>query len=112
MTFRGEPNRPIILLAGALNPGAATFPGVGLMDIGGPVDPLTGLPTQIFLVADGTTTSFPDVFFQTGATGVAEIVLGTPPLPLGIFVAFQAAIPNSTPSLVGLTNAIELNIIP
>ncbi|MCA9320095.1 MAG: hypothetical protein KDB53_05145 [Planctomycetes bacterium] len=110
--FEGEPNRPIVFLAGPLNPGAATFGSVGSMDIGSTLDPITGLPTQILLVANGFAPAFPDSFFRTDASGRAEILIGTPPLPLGVFTTFQAAIPNATSALVGLTNAVELTIVP
>ncbi len=110
--FEGEPNRPIVLLSGPLNPVAATFPNVGQFDIGGPIDPLTGIPTALIVLADGGNAQGLNAFFVLSAAGRSDIGFGVPNLPLGLLGSFQAAIftsgANGAP--VALSNAIQLTL--
>ena len=109
--FEGNPNQAIVLLAGNLNVANVTFPGVGILDIGGPPN-TAGIPTGIALLADGTQLGLPDFFFRTDAAGIADISFGTPNLPPGILTTFQAVILAPAPQLAGITNAVELTITP
>ncbi len=110
--FEGEPNRPIVLLTGPLNPVAATFVNVGQFDIGGPIDPMTGIPTALIVLADGGNAQGLNAFFVLGPTGETDLGFGIPNLPLGILGTFQAAIftsgANGAP--VALTNAVQVTL--
>lgn len=110
--FEGEANRPIVLIAGPLNPVAATFPSVGQFDIGGPINMATGIPSLLTVLADGGNAQGLNAFFVLGPTGGMEFGLGVPSLPAGVLAAFQAAIftsgANGAP--VALSNAIQLTI--
>ncbi len=108
--FSGEPSQTIILLLGTKNPGAAIFPVVGSIDIGGPIDPTSMLPTGIVIFADGSVPSGFNPFFNTTSAGTANVFFTMPPVPPGILTTFQAALLNSTPSGVGMTNAIEVTV--
>ncbi len=109
--FFGEANQTIILLLGNKNPAVATFANVGIIDIGGPIDPMTGVPTGISVFADGSVPSGFNPFFNTTATGFCNVFFTMPAVPPGILTTFQAIMFNST-SPVGLTmtNAIEVTV--
>ncbi|MCB9833534.1 MAG: hypothetical protein H6807_13775 [Planctomycetes bacterium] len=107
----GQPGQPIILLIGTLNPVAATFPNVGQMDIGGAVDPMTGIPTGIQVLGNGfTPIDFIDLLFVVGAGGETTLGFATPALPLGVIGAFQAAFATGPAQPLALSNAVELTI--
>jgi hypothetical protein len=109
ITVSGEPNQPVILLSGALNVGAAAFPQ-GQLDIGGPPNPMTGIPSGIGVVANGASpTSFFDVFFVLDASGKTEVTLAVPSLlPVGSLGAIQAVNLVSTPNVIAISNAVEI----
>lgn len=107
--FEGQANQPIILLFGNYNPVAATFPNAGQMDIGGAVNPMTGLPTNIFALFDGNLTTGLNPLFKTNVVGENDVLLVTPSIPPGLLTTFQAAIVHSTLGIV-LSNAIQLEI--
>ncbi|MCB9831451.1 MAG: hypothetical protein H6807_03180 [Planctomycetes bacterium] len=112
-SFQGEPNRAIVLLAGPLNPVAATFANVGQFDIGGPINGSTGLPTQITVLADGGNAMGLNAFFVTGPTGQCDLGFGVPTLPANVVLTtFQAAMftsgVNGAP--IALSNAIEVRV--
>ena len=112
MTFTGQPDQPIVLLAGPLSTGLALFPGVGQLDIGTGLDPMTGLPTGITVVGDGTQPTLPDFFFRLQVDGTQTITFPTPPLPLGNFLAFQALILTGGPTVLAASNAVDVTIVP
>ncbi|MCB9833909.1 MAG: hypothetical protein H6807_15715 [Planctomycetes bacterium] len=109
--FDGRAGQIIHLLGGPLNPAAASFPLIGQMDIGGPLDPLTGLPTGIQVLASGADPLGLNPLFVTDAAGSMRFTLTMPFFPTGPVVTFQAAITTGgyNGSWVALTNAIELS---
>ncbi len=110
--FGGEPNQSILLLAGPLQPGLTGFQNVGQFDIGTGIDPMTLFPTGVVLVADGTLATPPHAFFRTTTSGTAVFSAPLPQLPPGPWTTFQAAIFTSQPSILALTNAVELSVTP
>ena len=109
-TFQGEPNSPIILFTGPLNPAVVTGFNIGNIDIGNPLA-TTPFVQNIFSVANGTL-AFQNplnALFNTGPAGTATIQFTTPMLPPGIFGAFQAVIFN-TQTVWRTTNAIEVSV--
>ncbi|MCA9320430.1 MAG: hypothetical protein KDB53_06835, partial [Planctomycetes bacterium] len=89
--IEGASERDIILLAGPLNPAARNFPPFGQFDIGGALHPVTGVPTGIQVVADGTQNTFPNVFFVTDGNGAMDFSFNLAnTLPLGTWTTFQA----------------------
>lgn len=110
--FTGEPNQVIILLLGAKNPLAASFTGIGSIDIGGAIDPMSGLPSGISVFADGSVASGFNPFFNTTNAGTSNVFFTMPPVPLGVLTTFQAAMLNTTPNAVGMTNAVEVVVVP
>ncbi|HGY91279.1 MAG TPA: hypothetical protein ENK43_08925 [Planctomycetes bacterium] len=110
--FGGEPNQSILLLAGPLQPGLTGFQNVGQFDIGTGVDPMTLFPTGVVLVADGTLSTPPHAFFRTTSNGTAVFSAPLPPLPPGPWTTFQAALFTSLPSVLSLTNAVQINVSP
>ncbi len=112
MTFMGQPDQPIVLLAGPLSTGLALFPGIGQLDIGSGLDPTTGLPTGISVVGDGTQPTLPDFFFRLQLDGTQTITFPTPPLPLGNFLTFQALILTGGPAVLAASNAVDVTIVP
>ncbi len=112
MTFMGQPDQPIVLLAGPLSTGLAVFPGIGQLDLGTGLDPMTGLPTGIIVVGDGTQIALPDFFFRLQVDGTQTITFPTPPLPLGNFLTFQALILTGGPAVLAASNAVDVTIVP
>ena len=109
----GEPMQPIILFAGALNPAVASFTNIGIIDCGGPVDPLTGLPTALTILADGTQAVQGGFhpFFVTAANGEAEVGFTVPALPTGVLSTFQCAFFVTGGAGLALSNAVQLTIL-
>ncbi len=113
VVFRMESNPfwPIVLLTGPLAPARATYPGIGILDLGGPVDPLTGIPSSISVVADGATPLNPlDYFFNTGASGAAVLGFTVPNLPTGVLGTFQCLFVSPTGIGTALSNAVQISI--
>lgn len=109
--FVGEPNRPFLFIIGPLNPVAATYGVVGQLDIGGPVDPMTGVPVSLQVLGDGfNPVDFFDLFFFTGATGSANLDFQLPALPTGLLGAFQALFSTGNGNFFAISNAIALTI--
>ncbi len=109
-SFEGPADQPILLLVGPMNLVAASFSNVGQMDIGGSPDPITGIPSSIGVLFDGTSLVGLNPLFRTNIMGVASLGLTMPNVPPGILTTFQAVILNDTPSGIALSNAIELEI--
>ncbi|MFT7617955.1 MAG: hypothetical protein ACI97A_001594 [Planctomycetota bacterium] len=105
----GEPNQPIILLTGPLNPRVASFGIVGQFDIGTGLQ-TNGLPSGLMLIGDGNGSSFFNSLFVLNAAGQADIGFTVPILPLGVLGSFQCAILRSGAVGVALSNAVELTI--
>lgn len=108
-TFAGQPNRPVVLAAGPLNPDVANYP-VGQLDIGlaNPSPPF--IPFGIQIVVDGTHPGILNGLFNTGPAGVATVAFTTPGLPPGVFTTFQAAIFDGSSLAMTLSNAVQVSI--
>ena len=107
--FTGEPGMPIVLFIGNLNPGNAIFP-FGQVDVGGAPHPVTGFPTELTVIADGSQSTGLNPFFNTGPTGTADIGLLLPNFPLGVLTTFQVAILRSQMPFVALSNAVRITV--
>ncbi len=108
--MKGGAMQPIILFAGPLNPGVASFAGIGSIDVGGPIDPLTGIPTFLTILADGTTLGGFNPFFVIAASGSTQVGFSVPNLPPGVLGTFQCAVYSSTTSGISLTNAVQVTV--
>ncbi|MFT7620128.1 MAG: hypothetical protein ACI97A_003785 [Planctomycetota bacterium] len=108
INIEATPMQVIVLFAGALNPVAATFPGSGTVDIGGPVNPMNGIPSGISVLADGAIPFGLDSFFRTAANGLFDFGITVPIFPPGIKVAFQVAISSSPGIPIKLSNCVEV----
>ncbi len=106
--IEGTPLQTILLLGGPLNPVVASFPGIGSMDIGGPVDPITGIPSAITVLADGAISFGLDGFFVTAVDGQFDFATSVPSLPPGLRITFQAVIASSAMVSMKLSNAVEV----
>ncbi len=110
--FEGAAGQPVVLLAGALNPGVAAFPGIGQLDIGGPVG-MGGIPMGIVLVADGNLSTLPDVLFRLDGNGELNFSLPlSSNFPLGVVSTFQSVNLTGGPSVVAISNAVEVTVVP
>ena len=107
--FAGEPGQIVMAIHGPLNPAAASFPQIGQMDIGGPLDPVTGIPTLTAFLFNGADPTGLNPLFHLNGAGELVAQFLTPNLPPGIVSTFQAAIYNSTTGL-SLSNAVQLEI--
>ncbi len=107
--LEGESNQPVILFFGNYGVASATFPNIGQMDVGGNVNPMTGIPTGISVLFDGNSPTGLNPLFITDVTGVSGLITTTPLLPIGLLTTFQGAMYNST-SGISLTNAVLLEI--
>ena len=107
--FSGFPNNALLLLFGPMNLGAASYGPTGQLDIGGPVDPSTGIPVGIQIVASGFQLTNPiDAFMTTGTTGTNMVTFTTPPFPPGVLGTMQTVTPTSTG--IAISNAVQLII--
>lgn len=110
VTYRGEPNQPFLLLAGDLTPAVISIPGIGNVDVGGPLN-MAGNLTTLEILLSGLDPTGLNPFANTGPTGEAFFQFQTPNLALGILTSFQAAIYNSV-SVISFSNAVEVTIVP
>lgn len=108
--FEGEADQPIILMFGSYNPVVATYPNTGQFDIGGSLDLATGIPTNLFLLFDGTSATGLNPLFRTSVFGISDLVFLTPVLPPGYLTTFQSAIFNTVFG-VSLSNAVHVEIL-
>ena len=108
--MEGQANQSILMLSGPLNPVVASFPGVGIMDIGGPLDPFSGVPTSLNIVGNGGAPGIFNSLFVTSPTGATEFGVTVPLLVPGVLGSFQCVILNTTNG-ASLTNAIQLSIM-
>ena len=115
--FQGLPLQPVMLLSGDRNLRNATFPGIGQMDMGGPIDPVTGIPGALTIWGNGfTPTAGHDYLFYTDATGALSLqatmpFISTFPLPFVHripFATFQAVMGVPTAPYFAISNAVEL----
>ncbi len=117
--FEGLPLMPVMLLSGDLNPRNATFPGIGQMDMGGPIDPVTGIPGGLTVWGNGFASSAGvDYLFYTDATGLLSLqatmpLFMIPPFPQPLahripFATFQAVMGLPAAPYFALSNAVEL----
>ncbi len=117
--FEGLPLQPILLISGDLNVTNATYGTIGQMDIGGPLDPASGVPANLVVWGNGfAPVNTVDNLFYTDATGSLSLqvvmpLLTTPTFPTFIlhgtsFGTFQALMALPTAPYVALSNAVEL----
>ncbi len=115
--FQGLPLQPVMLLSGDRNLRNATFPGIGQMDMGGPIDPVTGIPGALTIWGNGfTPTAGHDYLFYTDATGALSLqatmpFISTFPQPFVHripFATFQAVMGIPTAPYFAISNAVEL----
>ncbi|MCB9833910.1 MAG: LamG domain-containing protein [Planctomycetes bacterium] len=113
LVFGGLPNAAVILLAGPLGTQAATYgPAIGQLDIGGPVNPTTGIPFGIVVIFNGLNTTGLDPFFRIPNSGRMLASFPVPALPPGIVGTFQALLVDPSTGAPALSNAIQLEIRP
>lgn len=95
----GAPNQPFVLLGGTIVIGAAVYPGIGQLDLD---------PSQIVILADGVAGMglLPGIRL-TDAAG-DYVFAGPNILPPGISFGMQVAVFTGGPSVVALSNALEL----
>ncbi len=112
LVFRmeGQPSSSILLLGGPLNPAAAGFPNIGQLDLGGAVDPLTGIPTMLTVIADGSMIGGFNPFFNIATNGVTEIGFSVPNLPLGVLGNFQCVMVDSSTPTISISNAVQITV--
>ena len=112
LTIQAIPNSPFMLLSGPFAPAVATFPGVGQMDIGGPLNPTTGIPQNLTVIGDGfNPISSYNLNFYTDANGECRLSASMPNsgLPPGTLLAtLQALTLKPTPPNLALSNAVLL----
>ncbi len=107
--FEGEPSQWVALFWGALNPSSIDYGAIGLCDVGSGFDPMTGLPANIWIVADGLNPVRPvDYLCHTDINGKLFLTTVTPQLPPGSNGAFQSVFGTSNGSWFALSNAVEL----
>ncbi len=112
MEFSGVPQMPILLLAGVLNPAIANYPAIGTIDIGNSVDPVSGIPTGIVVLADGNLPVGVNPFFNTGPIGESVFGVHIPSLPPGILATLQCLMltGGANSASIALSNAIQVSI--
>ena len=110
--FEGEPNQPIILLQGPLNPNnyAFTVPfDIGKLDIGG-FDPLSGTFLFVEEIASGLQPGFINLSFFTDAIGYRALAFPLPPFTVGNTYSFQSVILSNFQN-AAFTNTVSLSVI-
>ncbi len=104
----GQPSSPVIMFSGPLNPVAASYPGIGTIDLGGPVNLMNGIPTLLTLIGDGYAPGIFNSFFQTDTLGTAQIGFTVPGLPPGVLGNFQCAVATAAAPGLALSNAVQV----
>ena len=111
MTFEGNVNKKILLLAGPLNPCLGVLPlSIGKLDIGSSFDPITNTATDVSIIASGFDPLPLGAFFDTGPTGTATINLPVTGLPPGLLAELQAIIYTDAAPFIALTNAVRIEV--
>jgi hypothetical protein len=102
LVWRGPPHAPLVLIGGALHPGAVNLGCAGSLDLGGPA---------VALLFDGLTPPM-SLLFRTDAAGAARQTLWIPgPLPHGSLVALQGLVVGGAPGCgVALTAAFDVDL--
>lgn len=107
-SFSGMPGQPVVLLAGPLGPNVATFPGIGVLDIGTAAP--FGPPANVTVLADGAGSGGLSPFFRLDAAGNMNFTITSSALPVGSVVPFQTAVYTGGAAVIALSNAVVLNI--
>ncbi len=108
--MEGEPLKPIIMFSGPLNPIAASYPGIGTVDLGGAIIPNTGIPSLLTIVGDGSLPGGINPFFFTGISGLTNLYFTVPAMPPGILGNFQCVFPTQVPGGLALSNAVQVSV--
>ncbi len=110
--FEGAAGQPILLLGGPLNVGVTSFSGIGQLDLGGPLG-MNGIPSGLLLLADGTENTFPDVLYRLDVDGEVDFSFGLGSnFPLGVLTTLQAIMFTGGPSVIAISNAVEVTVVP
>jgi PKD repeat protein len=109
LRFEGTPLAAVVLMAGILNPGAATFGVLGKLDLGTTNPTAPFIPHDLAILVDGTRPGFLESFFRIGVSGSQTLAFGTTTLPPGTVLPLQAAITNPT-TIVRLSNAVQITV--
>lgn len=110
MSIRGEANKAIVMLTGPLNPGAASYPGIGQFDIGGAVT-ASGIPSSIFVLADGfNAQSLLNAFFNTGPSGTVYLGFQVPNFPAGPLATLQTIVATSAGPFIAMSNSVHVTV--
>lgn len=99
LSWVGEPNAPVTLAVGPLNPGGAFVPGLGSVDVGTP---------PLFADLGFLTTG---IGSPTNASGGASEVISLPPGISGLVVDVQGIVGAPPPIQVALTAAFRLTFL-
>ena len=113
--FEGIPSQPFILLSGLRNEVNATYPSIGQMDVGGPLDLASGFPTALTVWGNGfALATAVDFLFYTDSAGTALIQAQLPQLPIAPFdrntpfATFQCVMGVPAPPFFAVSNAVQL----
>ncbi|MCA9322151.1 MAG: hypothetical protein KDB53_15525, partial [Planctomycetes bacterium] len=109
LDFAGAANQPILLLAGLTSPALLGLGGIGQIDVGTGIDPLSGLPLGVTIIGDGTRLSLPDFFFRTQSSGATRISFPMAPFPVGYVTTLQPLFFTGGSGVIAAGNAIELH---
>ena len=107
---RGPSLQPVVLVSGPLSIGAGFFgTAIGQIDIGVPTG---GIPSGLVILIDGTQyQSLFGPYALTNPAGSMAISLSTAMLPIGFNLPMQAAVYTGGPSVIALTNAVDVTIL-
>ena len=107
----GQAFQPLVLMYGDLNVQSATYgAAIGQFDIGGPVDPMTGIPSALTVFQDGTGLYLPGGGYFTDASGLNSTSYVMPFFGPGVLTTFQAIMYHS--GGIALSNAVQIVLNP
>lgn len=105
--WQGPAGMPIAIVAGPQNPGGASFPCIGIADVGTPP-----LYADITLLFSGTVPGFPNNLFFLNGAGTALQAFTLPSLPPGPLINLQGIVfqPVGAPCPAVLTAAFYIGV--
>lgn len=88
------------------------YGAIGSIDLGGAINPMSGIPNGITVFADGNLPTGVNSFFNTGLTGDGAFGFTLPNLAPGVLSAFQCGIytTGANGSQIALSNAVQVAI--
>lgn len=106
--IEAAPLQPIMFIRGRPAIASASFPGIGQLDIGGDLDPLTGLPEHLVVVANGfNPVGIADFYCLTDAAGQCNLTTLFPTAWPGWSWGLQALVGSPQAPFILLSNAIH-----